>query len=70
MSDFLTWSGEKGDFKVDESNVQDKLADYISSHFDEVQERVLKDHALTQDIIPLDALFEVKGDWIFNSRNV
>lgn len=70
MNDFLTWSGEKGDFKIDENNIQDKLVDYIRSRFDAVQERVLKDHALTQDILPLDALFEVKGDWIFNSRNV
>ena len=70
MNDFLTWSGEKGDFKIDENNLQDKLVDYIRSRFDAVQERVLKDHALTQDIIPLDALFEVKDVWIFNSRNV
>lgn len=67
IQEFLTWSGEKSDFKVDQDNIQGKLAEYIRDRFDEVQEKILKDHELTQKIIPEENLFQVKDLWIFCS---
>ena len=41
------------------------LTEYIGDRFDEVQEEILKDHELTQKIIPEDNLFQVKDLWVF-----
>lgn len=65
MQDFLYWSIEKSDFRVEQNNIQDKLTEYIGDRFDEVQEEILKDHELTQKIIPEDNLFQVKDLWVF-----
>lgn len=64
VNDFLVWSGEKSDLELDENDVPEKFVEYIGDRFDEIQEKILRDHELTQKIIPEENLFQVKDLWI------